>query len=260
MKTSITKRKVNKNNNNKIKLWAVLFWIIVWQIAAIIIDQEILLVSPLSVLEKLFLLVQTTEFWMSLLFSLFRISLGFFAAVIIAILLAVLAFRFKLIKELLAPFMLTIKSVPVASFVILVLIWFTSDNLAILISFLMVLPVIYTNVFEGISRTDKNLLEMAKVFTVKKSKQMRYIYFFEVYPFFYSALSISLGLCWKAGVAAEVIGIPNNSIGENLFNAKIYLDTAALFAWTVAIIILSLAFEKTVLFILRKMKKHLERA
>ena len=132
--------------------------------------------------------------------------------------------------------MLAIKTIPVASFIIFVLIWFSSQNLAVLISFLMVLPVIYTNVLDGIRATDPQLLEMAQVFQIPTARKIRYLYVPQVMPFFQSGCSVALGLCWKSGIAAEVIGMPQGSIGEKLQQAKVYLDTPDLFAWTLVII------------------------
>ncbi len=252
--------KDNNNNLPKIKLWAVAVLIIIWQIAAVIIDQKIFIVSPLEVIKKLYELFFTSSFWLAIGYSFFRITLGFFIGVITAIILAMLSAKYNFIRDLLSPFMLTIKSVPVVSFVILSLIWFSSENLATLICFLMVLPIVYTGVLEGILHTDENLLEMAKVFRMNTIKKIRYIYFFEVFPFFISAIKVSLGLAWKSGIAAEVIGIPNNSIGEHLFNAKIFLDTASLFAWTMVIVIISASFEKLFFFLLNKLFKFMEKA
>ena len=175
------------------------------------------------------------------------------------IMAAGLSARFRRIRELLAPAVLTIKAVPVASFVILVLIWVPSRNLSIVISFLMVFPILYTNVLDGILSTDSKLLEMVQVFEVPKAVQIRYVYVSQVLPFFRSGCSVALGLCWKAGVAAEVIGIPDGSIGENLYNAKVYLNTPDLFAWTVVIVLISLVFEKLFLAAVDRIVSHLER-
>ncbi len=246
---------MNQNNRqaDKIKPWAVVLMLVIWQALAMVLNQEILLASPTKVLQEILVIVRTGEFWGAIFFSFVRIVSGFLLGTFSAVVLAVFASKYAIIKDALAPFMLTIKSIPVASFVILVLVWFSSQNLAILISFLMVMPIMYTNVLEGIRNTDKNLLEMAKVFEIVRLKKIRYIYFFEVYPFFLSGVKIALGLCWKAGIAAEVIGIPERSIGENLFNAKIFLDTPSLFAWTVVIILISTGFEKCFLFFMRQL-------
>ena len=218
---------ISTTPRNKIKLWAVLVWLLIWQAVSMWIGQEILLVSPVTVVFTLFQLAATAQFWLSIASSMLRIVGGFLLAVILGVALAGLSAASARLKEFLLPFVVTIKSIPVASFVILVLIWVSSRNLSVLISFLMVFPVIYTNVLDVISQMDGKLLEMAQVFDI---------------PF--GGCSLALGLCWKAGVAAEVIGIPQNSIGENLYNAKIYLDTPKLFAWTLVIICISVLFEK----------------
>lgn len=231
----------------QLRLWAVLFWLIVWQLASMWLGSDILLASPVKVLVRLGQMIRTAIFWKSVFFTLSRIALGFFLAVLTGSALAGLSSRFCRIQELMAPFMLAVKSVPVASFIILALIWFSSRNLSILISFLMVLPIIYTNVLGGIRSVDRQLLEMAQVFRMSKLRVVRYIYLPQIMPFFYSACSISLGLSWKAGAAAEVIGMPRGSIGERLQQAKVYLDTPDLFAWTIVIVALSLGCEKLVL-------------
>ena len=63
---------------------------------------------------------------------------------------------------------------------------------------------------------------------------------------------MALGICWKSGVAAEVIGLPDGSIGDALYRAKITLSTGELFAWTFVIILLSAGFEKLLLALLDK--------
>jgi NitT/TauT family transport system permease protein len=243
----------------KIKLWAVIFWLIIWQLISLHINKEILLVSPIKVIVRLCELSTTLLFWKSILFSLLRISSGFFLATLIGVILALLSAKFKLISELLSPLMITIKSVPVVSFIILALIWFSSKNLAVLISFLMVLPIIYTNTLMGINNLDKDLKEMAKVFKIPTLRRIRYIEAPQIMPFFYSGCEIALGLCWKSGIAAEVIGIPKGSIGERLQQAKVYLDTPDLFAWTVVIVILSFLFERLILTLLKQLQKASER-
>ena len=248
-----------EKNRVRVQPCAVIFWLAVWQASSMALDQEILLVSPISVIVRLFSLMTTLPFWESIWFSFIRICSGFLAAVIAGTLLAALSVRFRRISELLAPLMLAVKAIPVASFIILVLIWIPSRNLSVFISFLMVLPVIYTNVLDGIRSANADLLEMARVFSIPVWRKIRYIYIFQVFPFFRSACTISLGLCWKSGIAAEVIGIPDGSIGENLYQAKIYLNTPDLFAWTLVIVLISLGFEKLFLFLLDLGCSRLER-
>ena len=243
----------------KIRLWSVTFWLLLWEIASRIIGQEILLVSPVSVIRRLFELGTGADFWSSVVYSFCRIIGGFLLATCCGVLLAGAGAACRFIRELAAPAMAAVKATPVASFIILVLIWVPSRNLSVVISFLMVLPVIYTNVLNGIQSTDRKLLEMAEVFEVSGWKRVRYIYVSSVLPYFRAGCSLGLGLCWKAGVAAEVIGIPDGSIGEKLYEAKVYLETPDLFAWTIVIIILSIAFEKIFLYLTDLLVRRVER-
>ena len=242
-----------------IALWAVLFWLLVWQLCSMALHRDILLVSPVRVAQTLLELAGTRRFWASIGGSLVRIVGGFMLAAVCGTLAAALAARFRRIEELLAPLVLAIKTIPVASFIILALIWMGSKNLAVLIAFLMVFPILYTNVLSGIRVTDVKLLEMARVFRVTPMRRIRFIDLPQVMPYFRTGCTVGLGLCWKAGVAAEVIGMPVNSIGERLQQAKVYLDTPELFAWTVVIVCLSVGVEKLFDFLLMRLERRLTR-
>ncbi|MFA7119476.1 MAG: ABC transporter permease subunit, partial [Sphaerochaetaceae bacterium] len=132
-------------------------------------------------------------------------------------------------------------------------------NLSVVISFLMVLPLFYINVLEGLESTSNELLEMAKLFNVSTPKRIRSIYLSQIMPFFRSACSLGLGMSWKSGIAAEVIGIPVGSMGENLYQAKVFLATADLFTWTLVIVLVSVVFEHLVLFLLDRCFSKIER-
>lgn len=241
------------------RLWPVAFWLAVWHIASVAIGHDILLVSPIAAADRLVELVGQADFWASIALSLSRIVLGFLSALIAGVVLAGTAARIRLVRELLAPLVTAVKAVPVASFVILVLIWVSSEHLSVVISFLMVFPIVYTTMLEGIEQTDRNLLEMADLFDVGRIDRLRFIYASQVLPYFQAACSLSLGMCWKAGIAAEVIGLPATSIGEHLYEAKVYLATSDLFAWTFVIICISIlgeaAFTKLIAAVVRRIEQ-----
>ncbi|MBR6705701.1 MAG: ABC transporter permease subunit [Clostridia bacterium] len=237
---------------------AVLLVLAIWQAAAMAVGIEILLVSPWTVAVRLFHLVFERDFWPTVFFSILRISAGFSLGFLLGTLLAVAAGRSSLMETLLWPYVTGIKSIPVASFIIISLIWLKNSQLAVFISFLMVFPVIYSNVLQGIKSTDPALLEMASLYRVPWKRKMFYIYIPAIRPFLLSACSVSLGMSWKAGIAAEVIGVVRGSIGEKLYDAKIYFLTADLFAWTVMIVLISVLFEKTILVLIRRIFKRME--
>lgn len=239
--------------------WAVLVWLLIWQLGAMAMDQQILLVSPIAVLIRLGTLAVEPSFWKAVGFSLLRITGGLFLGAAVGTVLAALSARLRRVEELLAPLLLAVKSIPVASFIILSLILFSSRNLSVLISFLMVLPVLYAGVLGGIRAMDKQMLEMAQVFQIPAPRRVRYVYLPQVLPYFRAACASALGLCWKSGIAAEVIGMPTGSIGERLQQAKTYLDTPDLFAWTLVIVLVSLAFERLFLALLQIATRYLGR-
>ena len=220
------------------------FWLGVWAILAAIVGRELLLPGPWAVTTRLAALVVTAGFWGITAVSLLRILLGAVAAILAGAVLAALTCRLKLLRALLSPLLTMIRSTPVASFILLVLIWVGRNVLPCVIVFLMVLPVVWGNVSAGIQATDKQLLELARVYRFSPWRTCRRVYIPSVMPHFLSACRTSLGLAWKAGVAAEVLTVPVRSIGRMLYESKLYLETVDLFAWTVVVVACSLVIEK----------------
>lgn len=228
----------------------VLFWLSVWQLAAVMMHNDILLVGPFRIVKALLENIRRTDFLKIVTFSFGRIGLGFLLALILGFTLGALSYRFGILEAFLAPLITTLQSIPAASFVVLLIIWFGSEALSFFCSFLVVFPSVYVNTMSGFKSTDKQLLEMADVFHVKGWNRFFYLYRPAFMPYLKSCLKISLGMSWKSGVAAEVIGITQFSLGERLYMSKIYLDTAGLFAWTLMVILLSFIFEKEVLYLI----------
>nr|WP_325257889.1 ABC transporter permease subunit [uncultured Oscillibacter sp.] len=230
------------------KLRPVLFWLLVWQggsmaLAAAVPNGSLLLASPARVVLRLLELLPTAAFWQAVANSSLHIFGGFLLSCALAALLAALAAGRPWLEALLAPPVAAAKAVPVASFIILALVWLDSRSLPLFISVLVVFPPVYLNVLEGLRRTDVRLLELARVYRIPLRRRIWGIYLPQALPYFRSAASLALGLCWKAGAAAEVIGLPAGTIGERLYTAKIYLQTPDLFAWTAVILLLSAGFE-----------------
>lgn len=232
------------------KLLLILFWILIWQICSMAVKSQILLVGPMETLRSFSVQLFLPDFWAALGFSFGRICLGFFLAFFAGLVTGACAYWKPLIGEFLDPPIQFMKSIPVASFVILALFWTGAENLSIFISFIVVYPMIHVNTLTGLLSADPKLLEMARVFRVPVWKQAVYIYRGALYPYLKSACRTALGMGLKSGIAAEVIGVPDGSIGEGLYLSKIYLDTADLFAWTITIILISVIFEKGILLLL----------
>lgn len=240
------------------RIGAVLLALVVWELAAMSVGHQLLVPSPLSVARRLATIWMEEGFWNTVWFTSRKIIAGFLLGLSFGLALGSLAGRFPLFEILFRPWAVIIKSVPVASFIVICLIWMSSSRLSIFISFLMVLPIIYTNVLQSIRSVDPQLLEAVKVFQIPRSKRVVYLWLPQMKPYLLSACAVSLGISWKAGIAAEIIGIPSGSIGQMFYDAKVYFSTVDLFAWTVIVVVVSVLFEKGFLALLKGAFRRLE--
>ena len=248
---------MNRQQRPKINgLPALVFWTAVWYLGAVLLDNPLLLPTPVQVLRCLGQMMLTAAFWETAAVSIGRILLGVICAVFLGVVLAVLTTQSPLADTLIAPAMTAVQATPVASFTILVLIWLDRDYVPVLICGLMGLPIVWNSVSSGIRVTDPQLLEMAKVYQLPKLHTLRRIWIPSVMPFFRTACSSALGLGWKAGIAAEVLTVPKRSIGRMISESKLYLLTEELFAWTLAVIVLSLLLQKLMLRLLKGRDRH----
>lgn len=245
MMDSITSRKRQSSVPPALYRWgAALFWLLVWQGTGLLLGQPLLLPTPLQVAARLVELAVTPDFWLVTAGSLLRIMTGFFLGLAAGSLLAVVTSVSRLARAVAELPMGIIKATPVASFAILALLFIRGGGFSVFISFLMVLPVVWSNLATGIDNTDPKLLEMARVYRFTRWRTVRRVYLPSVTPYLLAAARTGIGFAWKSGIAGEVIAIPPGSIGTQLYNSKVYLETADLFAWTATVIILSLLLEK----------------
>ena len=222
------------------RLTALAVWVLLWQLAAAALGHGgLFLATPWQTVRALAALLPTAAFWRSIGFSTLRILLGFVLAVLGGLVLGAAGARWRAVRLMIDPAMQLIRAMPVASFVILALLWVRSANLSVVVSFTHVLPVVYAGVLGGIADTDPRLLEMARVYRLPLTARLRYIWLPGIFPSFCQSCIAAMGMCWKSGVSAEVIGLPDHSVGDALYRAKITLSTPDVFAWTLVIVLLS---------------------
>lgn len=216
------------------------------------VGLELLLPSPISTIKRLFEFLRTAEFYAVILQSIVRIIAGTATAIGLGVILAIITAHFRILHDIISPFMTVIKAIPVASFIVLLLLWMDRNILPSVISVLIVIPIVWANVETGILQTDKSLLEMANAYKMSTWKKARHIYIPSTLPYFVSALNSSLGLAWKAGIAAEVLALPAIAIGKQIYELRLYMETVDLFAWTLTVILISLIIEKLIVFGIKK--------
>ena len=229
------------------------FWFGVWAIAAYQFGKPLLFPSPLSVLTTLGELLQTKEFYLITAKSIGNILFGTLSAISCACVLAIVTARIRLVRELIHPVMAVVKATPVASFIILMLLFLGPVKVPAFITFLIVLPIVWTNLDQGIASIDAQLQEVAKMYRFSFVKRLRVLIFPSLKPYFLSACKTSIGLAWKAGVAAEIIAMPKGTIGTQIGEAKLYIMSAEMFAWTLTVVLLSLLIEFGVSYLFKKL-------
>ena len=229
----------------------VAFWIGLWWAVAVIFDKPLLLPTPPETLAALGRLAVTGDFYLTLLLSLARILLGILLALAGGTLLALLTVKSTLCHHLFSPLLTLFKATPVASVIFLILLWVGRDNVPLWIAFMMALPIVWSNVREGLLQTDTQLLEMARVFDVPAARVLWQIRIPSLFPYFLSACRSAIALAWKAGIAAEVLCVPERSIGRAIYEGKTYLLTDELFAWTFIVILISVLIEQGALLLLK---------
>ena len=228
-----------------------LFWLGVWQGAAWLVElgvegrgNELLLPYPLTVLRALLELARETEFWASAAASLGRVLIGMAAGTLLAALLSAAAWASAWTRQLFAPAIRVVRATPVASFILLVLLWTDRNFVPAVIAALMVLPVVWENLVRGLDEVDGQLVELGQAYRLSPAKMLTLIYLPSLRPYFLSAVTTAMGLAWKSGVAAEVLCLPRQALGTQIYNTKYYLEVPQLFAWTAAVVVLSLVLER----------------
>jgi len=248
MKTSTIKNKIFTS------LAVLAFWLLFWEAVSLAVGQVILVPSPLEAVAAWFGLAGDKAFWAAVLVSLFRVTAWILIAVFVGIIGAIISSKSYIFKTLMTPVLHIIRAAPVASFIILALVWITTDRLPIFIAFLMVVPIIWESLETAIEGIDQNLIEMGRLFNLKRHQIFFKIKVPLLMPTFISLCTTSLGFAWKAGVAAEVICRPKLSLGRLLQDSKTYLETPELFAVTATVVVLSIILEYLLKLTSKKLK------
>lgn len=235
------------------------FWLGLWQLIYALTNNDVLVASPIKVAERLIAFLPDGEFWLSVWNSFLGVFRGYIIGVFLGVLLGISTALSDILHTLFKPFLTAVKTTPVVSFIILALVWLPKMRVPVFITVLMVMPIVWANIASGIRNTDRKLLEMASAYDFSFKSKLKLIYLPSALPSFFAACETAVGLGWKAGIAAEVLCTPDNTIGMNLKNSQVYIETADLFAWTAAVIILSLVLEKLLVAVMKYVSRNIMR-
>jgi len=238
-------------NKNFLKFIAIVFWIVVWWFVAKMANTFIL-PTPNETLKALYHIIFNKSFLSVVRASLIRIIIGFIISSMVGLVIGILAGLYEKFEIFINPIITVIKSIPVISLILIILFWMKSDVTPLVVCFLMCLPVMYNNIYDGIKNVDNNLIQMATLYKMNKGNMIKNIYIHSIKPYLFAAIKTCLNLGFRVTVAAEVLSNPKYGLGTELFNSKIYLNMADLFAYTVIIVMLSYIFEIALKYIIKK--------
>ena len=227
------------------------FWLAAWMLVAALVAQPLILPGPGAVVAALLRLVCDTGTWAILAGSGTRILGGLALAAVCGGVLAGVSSRSRAFARLVAPALSFVKATPVACVVVLLLIWLGSARVSIAAVFLMALPGVYFSLAEGLAQADKPLEQMFRMHGVRGWRLFCAHIWREVLPFVLSCARAVIGMGWKAGVAAELIGMAVGTVGERIYQAKLLIETADLLAWTVLVVAVSWACERALVWLLQ---------
>ncbi|MEA4832473.1 MAG: ABC transporter permease subunit [Oscillospiraceae bacterium] len=257
MTTSSIKNKIKSLNIFAKAVISLVFWTGLWYLCALILNNELILPMPHLIIKSFFALLSKEAFYSSVALSVFRILCGYIAGTVAGAALAAFCVKSAAADVLFSPVLTIIRATPVASFIIITLVLFKTGFIPVITSMLMVVPIVYSQVRVGIEAIPVSLIETANIFKLKGSRKLKLLVLPAVKPYFISGSMTAIGLAWKAGIAAEVLCTPRSSIGRYLYESKLYLETDDMFAWTLTIILISLALEKLLKYVLRSSRKNL---
>lgn len=214
-----------------------------WQLFAALLSNDVIMPYPIDVGKLMMQQVQSISFYSILLHTITRVLMGLFIAFISAVIMVFLTFYHRFLKGFFTPILVMMKSIPNISYIIIVLLWFGSEKSVTVIIFLILFPMIYSNLMIGLQNMDTSLQDVLLIYPESKIQTIRRIYIPMLKPFIQTSLLSGISLSFKVGVMAEIIGQVQIGIGRQLNISRLNLDMAGIFAWTAWIILLLIIVE-----------------
>ena len=238
-------------NKNLKKIIGAAILFIIWSLAALIIDDEIILPYFHDVIKRIIFMASGGLLLNAVFITTYRVLIGIFISLIMAAGLGYWSYKFNL-EDYLSPLITFMRAIPVISMVLIVLFFANKNALSIIVIFFVSFPIIYENVLNGLKSIQKEKLEMAQIYQLKSGKIFKYIEVPAILKAVLFALTISFGLSYKAGATSEVIAGAAGGLGDLLYIAKISFEMPDLIAVTFIIIVCSFVFEMLTKYLYKK--------
>lgn len=230
-------------------------YILIWQLLSMLVGSRLLLLpSPLDTLRSMKDIVLSENGWKSVGMTVLRIVCGYGMGCAVGVALAALTAHFRTCDWLLKPMRSLIKTTPITSFALILLVSVVSGFVPVIVAMIVVIPMIWQTTEEAIKNRSAQLSEMAAVY-LTPWKKLRYVTMPQVLPQFFASASTALGFAWKAVITAEILALPRLGIGRQMQFHKIHVEIPELFAWTLLVILLSVVMEYTFKLVLKKARR-----
>lgn len=235
------------NNKFFYQLLRILAWLLIWEILSQIFKRFVPFAGPVETLYVLWSRMHQKSFYVAVWTTFSGIAAGFAGALIIGTLLGYAAYFNDLLDFVLSPLIGFFRYIPMISFTLVAIIWWNSSALAFEVSIFLSLPVIYKNTLTGLKNCDQHYLKRVREIKMQPVKKLIYIYQPVKMPEYIPGCHRALNMCWKSGIIAQLLGNTRHSIGSMLVVARDNADMEGIFAWTIVIVALSVAFEWVVI-------------
>lgn len=255
---SIMKNKITLPYIKVLKTILSIFLILaIWELIAFIVNDNYFMPDVIGTFNSLLTIIASGDFFKVLFTAFYRVISGLLLGIILGVFLATLCYKFDIFNTLLAPVISIMKATPVACIIVLLWIRLNYTEIAIFVVVLMVLPIVWQNVFDGYKAIDQSLVEVTQIFELTPLQKLKALILPSMLSYLLPAIITSVGLAWKAEIAAEIM--TNSNIGKLIYDFKtVSYDTASIFAWTVIIVLFSIVFEKTAKYFLGRLANELK--
>jgi NitT/TauT family transport system permease protein len=224
-------------------LLSCIFFIGLWQLIAIKINNDIYVPKIQQVAEAVSIIFKDENLLKVIFSSFYRTMSSYLLALAFSMILGVLGVVYPFFKYLIEPINSISKTIPTMVLVVLSLVWFDKDSTPFVVGFAIVFPILYEGIRNSVIRIDKKIIDMTKIYEVNLKDKIKKIYLPVMKFYLMSILVSTFSLTFKVVIAGEVYGQPKFGIGSQIQLEKVNFNTPGIFAWIIIIAIISLVLE-----------------
>ena len=190
----------------------------IWELIAFIVNDNFFMPDVIDTFNSLLTIIASGDFFKVLFTAFYRVISGLLLGIILGVFLATLCYKFDIFNTLLAPVISIMKATPVACIIVLLWIRLNYTEIAVFVVVLMVLPIVWQNVFDGYKSIDPSLVEVTRIFELTPLQKLKALILPSMLSYLLPAIITSVGLAWKAEIAAEIM--TNSNIGKLIYDFK----------------------------------------